>query len=757
MIITDRIDTALNGTSRATLEAIFDASVFDEYCALTFEEFDEPALGETVHRTLLGCGAQTDGDGTYTLPSLEVLQALMNAITARLEDDATEGSSHETLMPEFVVFDAAPWEVPDSLAEDASEPLELGPGEPRLISVPFDRIRLVPANNPRRQSAWAGIMRLARSIARRGLIQPVTVRPDSDNESELLELVFGYRRITAIGCAIRQGWLPSDYPVVCLLRQLNDSQVRLASLTENEEREEVDLLEQAEGWAKLRLTQTESGIADAASVPLTAIKRCLKIAFGVCEEAKALYRSNDLTWEALIALSYGSLELQRRYLEEVGTIPWRLRAEHIKQAMQMTEFKLANARFTLEEYEAAGGEFETDLWQSTEGTRLLSPHVIANLQSAWIQRQADDLKARGFAFVELRSGDWTWWSEFNRVPRDTEGAGAIIQLLPNLSVDVIEFVQPLSSANSASSVSSDPAAAPGESVTPEKRRTEFSEAGVTLIRRTRTAALQEALLENSDPKLPLALAIMGFLGEREVRIRVNALGETDMLISQPVLAELEAFSERVPNLSFSPSSGLELGVLARSGASGRIEVFEALLRLPIPDLERLHRVLVATMIGDFAVATEAMSHDRRRKLTIDGFISALAQHLGVKGGEALEVDETYLKTISYRKAKLQPYLARAFGEQLAVALLESPKTKVIAELLEHKEKLGAFTPPELDFSLHGTSFAQLLKTDLEVDDFSSDAPDETIQLEADLVNENELDFLNDFSAPTTEVIAAFND
>ena len=72
--------------------------------------------------------------------------------------------------------------------------------------------------------------------------------------------------------------------MICVVRKLNDSQVRLAALSENEEREEVDLLDQAEGWAKLRLRQTENAIANAAGIPLASVKRCLKVAFGVCEE-----------------------------------------------------------------------------------------------------------------------------------------------------------------------------------------------------------------------------------------------------------------------------------------------------------------------------------------------------------------------------------------------------------------------------------------------------------------------------------------
>ena len=140
---------------------------------------------------------------------------------------------------EFIVFDDAPWVTPETLPEESAETLELEQKGYVLRRFPFSSIRIVPSNNPRSRTERAGIVRLARNIARRGLQQPVTVRPDPENESSV-ELVFGYRRMAAMGYTIAQGWLPEDYDVVCIVRKLNDSQTRLAALTENEEREAVD-------------------------------------------------------------------------------------------------------------------------------------------------------------------------------------------------------------------------------------------------------------------------------------------------------------------------------------------------------------------------------------------------------------------------------------------------------------------------------------------------------------------------------------
>jgi ParB/RepB/Spo0J family partition protein len=743
------ISQSLKTASRAALEVIFDAAVFEEHLALSIDGLEDVTLETEVNRILGSCEATHQGEGSYLFTDLETLRYLMLEVTELLEADEAEPDETVTARADqtgeeegFIVFNASSLTEPEALPDEDTETLELESKGYQLRKIPFSSIRIEPANNPRSRTARAGVVRLARNISKRGLQQPVTVRPIPESEDQV-ELVFGYRRVAAIGYAMDQGWLPKDHDVICVVRKLNDSQVRLAALSENEEREEVDLLDQAEGWAKLRLRQTENAIANAAGIPLASVKRCLKVAFGVCEEAKVLYRESKLDWNALIAFSYGSLPEQRAYLEQAAGIGWKLSAQYIKQAMTVTDFKLANARFSLEDYEAAGGKLETDLWQSQDGTRLLSREIIESLQSAWAQSHAKELQARGFAFVEVRSGDWMWWSEFNRVARGAENSGAIIHLRPDWSVDVIEWVMPNQAITGAvSGIGPNDPANPNSSeaqvpIKLEEPKVEFTEAGITLVRRTRTAALQQAVLDNTDPKLPLALAVMGFLGERELRFKITNLGEIDAITSSVILAEFETVAAKIPNLSFSPSSGLEFAMLVRHHPEKRLETLQALLNMDRADLERLHRLLIATMVGDFSNATDGSFENRRRKLGIDPLVSALAEHLNVKGGEALEASEEYLKTVGFRKNRLLPYITRAFGEQLSGALLESPRAKIIAELVAHKDKLAGFTAPELDFAANSSTTIKLEVTG-EVDDFADDVDSAPWDEHSNLLGEQDL-------------------
>lgn len=164
---------------------------------------------------------------------------------------------------------------------------------------------------------------------------------------------------------------------------------------------------------------------------------------------------------------------------------------------------------------------------------------------------------------------------------------------------------------------------------------------------------------------------------------------------------------------------------------------QALLNLPSSDLERIHRLLIATIVGDFSNATDGSFDNRRRKLGIDPLVSALAEHLNVTGGEALEASEDYLKTVGFRKNRLRPYIVQAFGEQLAGALLENPRAKIITGLVAHKDKLEGFTVPELDFAANSSTAIKLEVLD-EVDDFADDADSAPWDEPTDLLLEDEL-------------------
>jgi ParB family transcriptional regulator, chromosome partitioning protein len=101
---------------------------------------------------------------------------------------------------------------------------------------PFNKLVLSQAN-VRRIKAGVSIEQLAEDIARRTLLQSLTVRPilDSDgNESGLYDVPVGGRRYRALELLVKQKRLARTAPVPCVIR--TDGLAAEDSLAENLER-----------------------------------------------------------------------------------------------------------------------------------------------------------------------------------------------------------------------------------------------------------------------------------------------------------------------------------------------------------------------------------------------------------------------------------------------------------------------------------------------------------------------------------------
>ena len=125
-----------------------------------------------------------------------------------------------------------------ALLGDYLEP-ELQPGEAQKL-----RITSILPNpmQPRRSFVQAGLEELAASIAENGLLQPIVVRAAAGADS--YELIAGERRLRAVGIL---GW--DEVPVI--VRDASDRTLLVLALVENLQREALNPLEEAEGYASL--------------------------------------------------------------------------------------------------------------------------------------------------------------------------------------------------------------------------------------------------------------------------------------------------------------------------------------------------------------------------------------------------------------------------------------------------------------------------------------------------------------------------
>lgn len=147
------------------------------------------------------------------------------------------------------------------------------PGE-RLLHVPLARIRPCPFQ-PRKSFSAESLQELADSIRAQGIVQPLVVR----NRGDHYELIAGERRW-------RAAQLLKLPEVPILIREADDRTVLELALIENLQRENLNPIEEAQGYAQLigqfQFTQEEAAgkVGKSRAVVANAL-RLLKLPAGV--------------------------------------------------------------------------------------------------------------------------------------------------------------------------------------------------------------------------------------------------------------------------------------------------------------------------------------------------------------------------------------------------------------------------------------------------------------------------------------------
>lgn len=141
---------------------------------------------------------------------------------------------------------------------------------------------------PRREMDEEALDELAASIAQRGILQPLLVRP-KPGEAQKYQIIAGERRWRAAQRA-------QLHEVPVLVRALSDADAMAAGLVENLQREDLNAVEEAAGYQRLmtefKLTQERLGEAVGKSrTHITHVLRILKLP----ERVQAMVREGELS------------------------------------------------------------------------------------------------------------------------------------------------------------------------------------------------------------------------------------------------------------------------------------------------------------------------------------------------------------------------------------------------------------------------------------------------------------------------------
>lgn len=122
--------------------------------------------------------------------------------------------------------------------------------------IPVEKITPNP-DQPRRQFVQSSLDELAASIREKGIIQPLILRPDPDDEGRF-QIVAGERRWRAAQIA-------QLHELPAIVRDFNDTEVLEVAIIENIQRADLNAVEEAHGYRQLmeRFGHTQDQLAQA--------------------------------------------------------------------------------------------------------------------------------------------------------------------------------------------------------------------------------------------------------------------------------------------------------------------------------------------------------------------------------------------------------------------------------------------------------------------------------------------------------------
>ena len=223
--------------------------------------------------------------------------------------------------------------------------------------IPFNKLVLSQAN-VRRIKAGVSIEELAEDIARRTLLQSITVRPVLDEhgaETGMFEIPAGGRRYRALELLVKQKRLARNAPIPCVIRL--EGTPEEDSLAENIQRAPLHPLDQFRAFLTLREKgQSEEEIAAAFFVSVAVVKQRLRLA-SVSPNLLDIYAEDGMTLDQLMAFTVNSDHERQEQVWEAIQRSYNKEAYQIRRLLTEGAVRASDkrAQYVGEDYLAAGG------------------------------------------------------------------------------------------------------------------------------------------------------------------------------------------------------------------------------------------------------------------------------------------------------------------------------------------------------------------------------------------------------------------
>ena len=288
-------------------------------------------------------------------------------------------------------------------------------------SIPLSRLALSSAN-VRQTKAAVSIEALAESIARRSLLQSLSVRPvldESGGETGRYEIQVGGRRYRALQLLVTQKRLDAEAPIPCIIK--TGSIAEDDSLAENSDREALHPLDQFRAFQLLRERGlSEEEIAAAYAVTPAVVRQRLRLAAASPVLLEA-YAQDALRLESLMAFCLSEDHTRQEQIwamiqdGQISAQPYAIKRLLTEDKVEADDKR---ALFVGQEaYIGAGGTISRDLFDEEDEGYFDDPALLNALASQKLAAACTRLLAEGWKWAESTlESPYGIRSQYRRLP-----------------------------------------------------------------------------------------------------------------------------------------------------------------------------------------------------------------------------------------------------------------------------------------------------------------------------------------------------
>lgn len=398
------------------------------------------------------------------------------------------------------------------------------------VAAPIPETTLIPHNrispsglNPRKSVREGYIEELAESLKATGQLQNISVRmhipaPGQKGDGQY-EIIYGEQRWQAFRLLIDRGDLPADHPMLCRVMVVDDAQHLELAILENQAREDVHPLEQAEAYARLaKIRAEETGdnktatrmIADRTGQTMRNVQFYLQVAGNLSDEAKAAWRNGRIRNRKIaIELARWPHDIQNDAVEDIEEVS---DPAELRRWIERDAIPVGHARFPLEDYLAAGGTIVPG--EDDRPDRLANKGLAGRLQREWAEAEAARITAAKGYGVKPAAAESSWSVDSDPWAKPTKGTPKTAQGVRyhvNPHTLEVKIKHPLSHVKAAKAATIQAALKDRDGEPPlEDLPQPYSRRNWVNGATARTRFIRQQIIEQ-EPNVALAIALMGML------------------------------------------------------------------------------------------------------------------------------------------------------------------------------------------------------------------------------------------------------